>query len=508
MLCDEVSDINALLRLCILAAVWGIGASASVWLDRRLRQFDNRWHQTLGLPLLVCQSAIWGWLGLSWAFPGALAQIYRYLAIVAALAISSFLIQLVTEVIRRLLPQRLPRIFFDLTKVFVVAVVLLVTLSALFGVDLGQFFTWLFTISTIGAVVLGFALQETLGNLFAGIGLQIDAPFKLGDWIQVDDFIGEVLSLSWRATVLRTVDREVVFIPNSAVGRTNLKNFSHENAFGNTVDFGLSYAVPPSKAIRVLRQAAQSVEHVLQQPPVTIFVHHYADYAIVYRLLYWSRQPGQQRLIRSHIHQRVWYALQRAQLTVPFPIQDLYVHRPQPTGDRAAIAHHVDLLQTVDFLQACKLTQSELEQFLALGRLLQFTQNENICRVGDPGDAFYILVSGQVQVLLDFPRRILAVLQAGDYFGEMALLTGQSRTATVMAIEDAEVLAFDRAAFQMLLDAHPLAAERIAAVIAERQQRQHAQSTLTPATPAPSTTAETDTLFDLLRSGIGRIFGR
>ncbi|MEO0855214.1 MAG: mechanosensitive ion channel family protein, partial [Cyanobacteria bacterium J06648_11] len=332
-------------------------------------------------------------------------------------------------------------------------------------------FTWLFTISTLGAVVLGFALQETLGNLFAGIGLQIDAPFKLGDWIQVDDYIGEVLSLSWRATVLRTVDREVVFIPNSAVGRTNLKNFSHENAFGNTIDFGLRYEVPPSQAIRVLRQAAQSVENVLQQPPVTVFAHHYADYAIVYRLLYWSRLPGQQRVIRSQIHQRVWYALQRAGLSVPFPIQDLFLHRPAP-GDRESLAEHVQLLRKVDFLEACKLSEAELEYFLHMGRLLQFTQNERVCQVGDPGDAFYIIVAGQVQVLLDFPRRILAVLSAGQYFGEIALLTGQSRTATVMAIEDTEVLAFDRVAFQMVLDAHPLAAERIAAVIAERQQAQ------------------------------------
>ena len=312
---------------------------------------------------------------------------------------------------------------------------------------------------------------------------------------------GEVLSLNWRATVLRTIDREVISIPNSSIGRSKVINYSREKAFSQQVNFGLSYRVPPSQIVQVLQQAAQSVDGVLHHPPVSTIVQEYSDYYINYQVLYWSRLPGEQRRIQSQIRQRVWYALERAGITIPFPIRDTIVRRPQ-LDDFAKIPEEaLSKLRVVDFLQTC--TREQQQEFLYSGKRLRYTVGETVCRAGDPGDRFYIILNGQVHVLLKPGRPVLARLAAGDYFGEIAILTGQVRTATVMAVEDTELLAFERQSFQQLIDSHPLMAERIAQVIAKRSQ----ETTLSDG-DRQRQLEETAGLFELVRSGIAKIFGR
>ncbi|MEM9567950.1 MAG: mechanosensitive ion channel family protein [Cyanobacteria bacterium P01_E01_bin.34] len=488
----------------ILAIVLAVGLSATWWLNRQLYQSLTRWHQAIGVPLMLCQVAIWLWLALSLAFPRFLGSFYPYLTVAIGVVGSVLMVQGAIEPLRRTLERPPPRIFFDLTQVFISSTVLALLISNLFdGVDLRGIFNWIFTISTVGAVVIGFALQETLANFFAGIGLQMDAPFLQGDWISVDDCRGEVLSLNWRATVIRTIDREVISIPNSSIGRSKLVNFSREKAFAQQVDFGLSYKTPPSQIIQVLQQAAQSVDGVLKQPAVSVIVRDYADYSINYQVLYWSRLPGEQRRIQSQIRQRVWYSLERSGITVPFPIRDTIVRRQRTNGRSQLPDDALAKLQAVDFLQMCSPEQQK--EFLQSGQLLRYTVGEMVCRAGEEGDRFYIILSGQVHVLLKPGRPVLARLKAEDYFGEIAVLTGQVRTATVMAVEDTELLAFERGSFQNLLDANPEMAERIAQVISERSRT---TSMSTSDSDRQRQLEETASLFELVRSGIVKIFGR
>ena len=490
------------LSVGILAVVLAVGLSATWWLNRQLAASLPRWHLAIGVPLMLCQVAIWLWFAFSLAFPRFLGSFYPYLAVSIGVFGSVLMVQGAIEPLRRTLDRPPPRIFFDLTQVFISSTVLALLVSSLFdGVNLRGIFNWIFTISTVGAVVIGFALQETLANFFAGIGLQMDAPFLQGDWIAVDDCRGEVLSLNWRATVIRTIDREVISIPNSSIGRSKLVNFSREKAFAQQVDFGLSYTIPPSQVIQVLRQATQPVDGVLQQPAVSVMVKDYADYFINYQVLYWSRLPGEQRRIQSQIRQRVWYALEREGITIPFPIRDTIVRRPQSNELSKLPGGALTKLQAVDFLQMCSPEQQL--GFLNSGRLLRYTVGEMVCRAGEPGEKFYIILSGQVHVLLKPGRPVLARLKAEDYFGEIAVLTGQVRTATVMAVEDTELLAFERRSFQQLLDANPEMAERIAQVIAERSRKATSSKG-----DRQRQLEETASLFELVRSGIVKIFGR
>ena len=492
----EISLKIALLTVSIL-----VGLSATWWIDRQLSARLPRWHKAIGMPMLLTQWTLWFWVGLSVAAPGLLSAIYPYLALAIGLFLSVLVVQAAIDPLRQTMYRPPPRIFFDSAQALIsLTVVILLTANLFDGVDLQSIFTWVFTISTVGAVVIGFALQETLANFIAGISLQMDAPFQQGDWIAVENCYGEILSLNWRATVLRTIDREIISIPNSTIGRSQLINYSREQAFAKQVEFGLSYDVPPSRAIQVLHDAAQSVDGVLPRPPVSVFVHRYADFSIVYQVLYWSRLPGEQRRIRSQIRQRVWYALGRAHMQVPFPIRDIVTRSYKP-AERQLPDDALERLKAVDFLRVCE--QQQLQRFLDLGHCVRYTVGETICKVGEPGDRFYIIFSGQVHVLLKPGRPVLARLGTGEYFGEIAVLTGQVRTATVMAVEDTELLAFERPAFQSLIDSHPMMGERIAQVIAERQRKQQ----MGDADEAKQL-EETASLFELMRSGIVKIFGR
>jgi small-conductance mechanosensitive channel len=104
---------------------------------------------------------------------------------------------------------------------------LLYTMAAIFilGNVAGVNVMPLLATSTVVTVVLGLALQDTLGNLFAGLSMHVERPFSIGDWISVDGVEGQVVEMAWRATRIRTLTRDIVAIPNAVIGKARVQNF-------------------------------------------------------------------------------------------------------------------------------------------------------------------------------------------------------------------------------------------------------------------------------------------
>jgi len=142
----------------------------------------------------------------------------------------------------------------------------------------------LLTTSAVGAVVIGFALQDTLGNAFAGLAIQIDKPFHVGDWVQVGAFEGRVHEVTWRATKLRTKAGNLVVVPNNSVSKEAITNYS-EPALPTriTLDVGVSYLCPPNEAKAAIAEALERAPDVLRSPPPDVLLVDYGDSAIVYR---------------------------------------------------------------------------------------------------------------------------------------------------------------------------------------------------------------------------------
>ncbi len=381
----------------------------------------------------------------------------------------------VLEILLSLFGDWLPRIrsqtpmapiIKDLVRALALAgVALLGTKYAFPGVDIGA----IMTTSAILSVVVGLALQESLSNVFAGIMLTIDRPFKPGDWVEVDGKEGKVLDANWRSTRILTRDDDIIYIPNSTMAKGNIVNLTDptpEHLCKKLI--GLDYSVPPNKVRNVLVDVMSHVDGVLATPAPDVYLIDYGDSAIDYELRYWIIEYDRRVKIDAEIMRAVWYRLKREGISVPYPIQDVYLRREKPAQRPDEI---IELLKKVDILQPLKV---EEQTMLAedLSHHL-FGKGEAICKQGDPGSTFYIIKSGLISVRVkgaDGAEVEVARLQPGSYFGEMSLLTGDVRTSTCIALEDSELLCLDRDTFGVLLQENPPIAQTMSEILASRSQ--------------------------------------
>jgi small-conductance mechanosensitive channel/CRP-like cAMP-binding protein len=337
-----------------------------------------------------------------------------------------------------------------------------------FGVELTLF---LGTSAVVGAVV-GLALQDALGNLFAGIALHTEAPFRVGDWVKVGDRDGRVEQISWRATRLRTWDGDTLTVPNNEVARHAILNFSVPKApHARLLTIGVSYHTPPNKVVSVLEGVLAQVQGLVPDPPPGVRVVHYDESAVRYEVRYWVAAYEDYRRIESEIHRLVWYHFRRHAIEIPFPSRNVYMHEARPAEGAESPTRRLEgALRGIDLFRP--LSDEELRAAVGRFRPLHYSGGERIIEEGAPGDSFFLIDSGEVQVskrMGGFPRE-LARLMEGQFFGEMALLTGEPRAATVVAASDVDLFVLDKSGFQDIIAANPEIAVDMSSILAERRE--------------------------------------
>lgn len=320
----------------------------------------------------------------------------------------------------------------------------------------------------MGAVVVGFALQDTLGNLFAGLAIQIERPFRVGNWIRVVDREGQVQEITWRATKLRTKDGEFLIVPNSIVSKEPVLNYTEptvENCIA--VEVGASYLTPPNEVKQAIMEAIDQAPLAMKLPAPQVLVKSFGDSAINYQALFWVEDYGLEREARDQVRSNLWYAFRRRNVEIPWPIQIQYERDEEPVRTQAhidAAARHlanVDLFKTLS-AEAC----------LALSKMSDerlFADGEAIVRQGAEGDSMFVILSGRVRVMLEPSGQEVAVIPAGGFFGEMSMLTGDRRTATVRAMGDVNVLEIEARDFRELAVANPSLLDHVSTIVSARR---------------------------------------
>lgn len=346
-----------------------------------------------------------------------------------------------------------------------------VVLRFWFGIDLTPV---LATSAVLGAVV-GLALQDTLGNLFAGIALHTEAPFQVGDWLRIGSHEGEVEEVSWRATRLRTWEGDSLTIPNNEVARQSLLNHSRpRDPHSRTLAIGVNYQTPPNKVLSVLRELLEQVEGMPRTPPPVLRVVGYGDFAISYEIRYFVAGHHDHRRVEGEINRLIWYHFRRHGIEIPFPIRNVYLHQVEAGSEatRASSTRLERALRTIDLFRP--LSEAELREAASRFRLLHYAAGESIIVEGAAGDSFFVIDRGEVQVTKRWgaERRNLARLMEGQFFGEMALLTGEERSASVVAATDVDLFSIDKAAFHDILVANPAIAVDISTILSERREAQ------------------------------------
>jgi small-conductance mechanosensitive channel/CRP-like cAMP-binding protein len=332
--------------------------------------------------------------------------------------------------------------------------------------DLGA----LFTTSAIFGVIIGLALQDTLGNFFAGISLHADRPFQVGDVIVVgtQKHTGVVESITWRAIKIRTFQNHIVLVANSTAAKEAIEVAPRDNLNARIVTFSTIYTDSPAKTIHVVREGVRDADNVSDKITPIVRIRGLGDSSIDWEIKYWLDDYAKYNDTDALVRQRVWYTLRRSGLTFAFPTRTLYLERSAPRavtpGNEIA-----DRLSAVDIF--APLSNDELRQLADATVTHVFAPGETLIRAGDEGSSMFVVHSGKVAVQVSDragPRKV-AELTEGSFFGEMALFTGEPRTANVVAMEETEVLEIGHAAMKHLFDTNPSLAESISLTIAERQ---------------------------------------
>jgi small-conductance mechanosensitive channel len=331
----------------------------------------------------------------------------------------------------------------------------------------------LFTTSAIFGVILGLALQDTLGNFFAGISLQADRPFQVGDVITVgvQRHAGVVEEITWRAIKIRTFSNHVVLISNSTAAKEPIEVCPRENLNARLVFFNTLFTDSPAKTIHVVREAVREAENVSQRITPVVRIRNLGDSGVEYEVKYWPEDYAKHHDTDALVRQRIWYAFRRANLNFAYPTRTLLVERKQKIGEEGGDGGAIiERLAAVDIFAPLSTEETGMLAQAATSHV--FAPGETVIRAGDPGSSMFVVHKGRVTVQVSENRRprTVATLSDGAFFGEMALFTGEPRTANVVALEETEVLEIGHAAMKRVFDTNPDLVESLSHIIAERRQ--------------------------------------
>jgi small-conductance mechanosensitive channel len=447
---------------------------AGVLLHKR-RHERKEYQNTLWLFLFGVLGQIVAVAILALEFPAAAAGVHMVFRIVAAIA----LIRLLGFVgFRLLLPfagRTPPRIVEDLTIIAAYVIYGLAQLRVA-GVDL----TSIVATSAVITAVLAFAMQDTLGNMLGGLALQLDNSVQVGDWIRVGEEVGRVRDIRWRSTLIETRNWETLVIPNSMLmkGRVALLGRREGSALQlrRSIEFAVDPGVPPARVIATVDDEMREVAipNVARAPAASCVLLNFEDGNLRYRLRYFLTNLLEDDLTDSMVRVHLFASLQRADIRIAEPQRTVHaVQRDEAhaqTVRRRELTRRLEMLRGVDMF--AELSAEEKAEIAERLQYAPFARGDVITKQGDASHWLYIVAFGEAEVLYelpDAPPRVVGTLQAGQFFGEMGLLAGEARYATVVAKTDVECYRLDKAAFQGLLLSRPEIAEEVSRVVGSRR---------------------------------------
>lgn len=325
--------------------------------------------------------------------------------------------------------------------------------------------------STVVSVIIGLALQDTLGNFFAGLSIHIEQPFHILDAIRIGDMTGRVESVTWRTTTIRTNNNTTVIFPNSRVARDPLEVYRFNNLNRRVLHVPAPYRIAPQRVIALIRQTVASIPNVASEKTPIVRIGDFADSSIIYEVLYWTKDYMWVPDIDAQIRQHVWYIYRRHDVDIPFPVRHVLLEQQEPIAGHQE-ADYDKVIESVEIFAPLSAQEKEAVGQAAIKAV--YAPGELILRRGDPGDSMFVIYRGNVEVRLpsrDGNTQQVAELKPGNFFGEMALLTGEPRNADVITVSEVETLEIRKGVLQQLLDNNAALAEALSRTIAERQVR-------------------------------------
>lgn len=373
------------------------------------------------------------------------------------------------------LGKPLPRIIEDLA---IIAIYTVYGLSQMrhAGVDL----TGILATSAIITAVLAFAMQDTLGNVLGGLAIQLDNSVRVGDWIQMDGVSGRVIDIRWRSTAVETRDWQTVVIPNSQLMKNRFMILGRREGaplqWRRAIRFMIDPAVPPARVIALIDEEMREImiANVARAPAPGCILHGFEHGNLAYELRYFLTDLQEDEFTDSAVRVHLFASLQRAGLRVSEEQRTVHAiakdEAHAETVRQRELQRRLIMLKQVDLLAPL----SEEEKNFVAERLqyAPFARGDIMTKQGSIAHWLYVIAFGEAEVRFEQPGRaprVIGTVRPGQFFGEMGLLAGESRNATVVAKTDVECYRLDRASFQALLLARPELANEVSKVVAARK---------------------------------------
>ena len=379
-----------------------------------------------------------------------------------------------------------PKLIKDVVVFILFVVGVLLILKYYLGIPL----TGVLASTAVLTVVIGFALQDILGNLFSGIILNFEDSFKIGDWLRIGEREGRVEQFGWRSFKMRAIDRELIVIPNQSASKAEVVIYgAGRQPVALKIGFGAGYGASPDRVSDAVLKALEGMPAIRREPPPEVQLADFGDFALSYRLKFWIDDYSQHNVIASDARRRIWYAFRRQGIEIPFPKRDVYL-KQEKSGEigREALAA---ALKRNDVLAAIE--DGDFRALLAAVETRVFGGGETVIREGDEGAHFFHVLSGAVNVLKN--GQVIARLGPGDFFGEISLVTGDKISATVTAAEESVVILVPSARFKQVVGMNESMAMKLSAVITRRQDEMRVFSENYPKDDPGARKKESETLF-------------
>ena len=364
------------------------------------------------------------------------------------------------------------------------------------GINLGS----LTVIAGVLGIGFGFGLQPLASNFISGITLLFEQPLKVGDLVEVNDLLGIVEKISIRSTVIRTLDGVFVIAPNQSFVENNIINWSYRDPKCRIhIPVGIAYGSDTTLVTEAFLAAARNQPGVLFYPPPKVWFQEFGDSYLNFELLVWVDDPPAINQIRSDLNFAIENELEARGIETPFPQRDLHIKNVQEIsqlfqgspkgktkeGENSEESSKLSkskktlskssqnqtlesLLRQVTYFQNC--TRRQLRELIEDGYRQVFKAEQVICHEGDPGDSFYVILSGSVEIFSEKIGKHITNRYSGEFIGEMALLMGIPRSASIRTLEDTTLFVVNHTNLQKLLSKHKGLADQISEELAKRRE--------------------------------------
>jgi small-conductance mechanosensitive channel/CRP-like cAMP-binding protein len=339
-------------------------------------------------------------------------------------------------------------------------------LRVIFEINMGS----ILTATTVLTAALALAMQTSLANIVSGFQIQADKGFQRGTWvwIQDKDIRGEVVNIGFRYATLKTIEEHLVHVPNHFLTQNVVLTIGSRQVGPTGINHKvlLDYAFPPERAKAVLLRALQDEPAVLREPAPSVRVDLYMESGIQYNIRFYLEDYGGVLRARDGILRRVWYGVMREGYSFPYPHRAIVTKVPEPTF-RMETGVIRENLRRVGIL--APLGDEDLDALSRHAQLRIYGKGETVVRQGEEGDSLFINLCGNLDVFVDGQQ--VGALTGGDFFGEMSLLTGEKRRATVTAADEVWLVEISKGAIAPLIQSHPAIVEGLSATLGERLEK-------------------------------------